>query len=94
MKIIIDTSFLEAIIQGEKSLYSHVNYIGDDQFYIKLDGKYDLLVYKKYLGVQDGKHRAMENRKYLGQLTLYLMGCPEIQIKLKDISYSKNSLRE
>jgi len=72
LNIVIDTSFLRTIIQGEKSLYYKKTNFGNDQFYVKMDGKFELLTYKRYLVSRDGKDIAAENRKYLGQLSYYL----------------------
>ncbi len=94
LNIILDTIFLQTLIQGEKSLYYSMNEIGNDQFYVKIDGKHELLLYKKYLKIQDGADVAAENKKYLGQLAFYLKGCTEIPIKLRDTRYSKSSIKD
>ncbi len=92
LKISIDTTFLQSMIVGPKSIYHYNNKIGKEQFYIKQDSAYELLVYKKYLKDQDGKTIVAENRNYIGQLTIYLQGCSSIQSKLKEIQYSKRSM--
>jgi len=92
--ISLDTGFLQAMVKGAKSLYFFRNKLGKDQFYIRQDSAYHLLVYKKYLKDQDGKSVIAENRKYIGQLTLYLNDCPEIQKKLTTASYQQNSLED
>lgn len=94
LNIIIDTSFLQTIIEGEKSLYYKVNRFGNDQFYVKIDNKYELLTFKRYLVKKDGKDIAAENKKYIGQLSFYLNSCSELQSKLKDTEYSTKSLKE
>lgn len=94
LRIIIDTSFLQCIIQGEKSLYYKVNSFGNDQFYIEMDNKYELLTFKRYLAKRDGKDVAAENKKYLGQLSFYLNSCSDVQTKLNDTQYNTKSLKE
>lgn len=91
-----DTTFLQAIVQGEKSLYYYCNRSSKDQFYIKQDTSYSLLIYKKYLkrikNVQEEKLVIAENNKYLGQLTIYLQNCPNIQAKINETKHTKKSL--
>ena len=87
-----DTTFLQTMIQGEKSLYYYMNDFEKEQFYIKSDTGYDLLIYKKYLKADLGRPMIIENNKYLGQLSLYLMNCASIRSKLESVEYSKKSL--
>jgi len=86
------TTFLQTIIKGKKSLYFYRNKIGKDQFYIRQDSGYNLLVYKKYFKIQDGEKGIAANNKFLGQLSFYLQECPSIQSKLKSTVYTKKSL--
>jgi hypothetical protein len=46
--LIIDTVFLQTMIQGTKSLYYYIEKNIKAQFYIKQDTAYELLLYKKY----------------------------------------------
>jgi hypothetical protein len=89
-----DTAFLQTIIKGAKSLYFYMNKFGKEQFYIRKDTTFELLIYKKYLQEQEqeGQTVIAENKKYVGQLTIYLYNCPEIQQKTKDLEYRKNSM--
>ena len=89
-----DTAFLQTMVRGKKCLYSYINRFGKELFYIRTDATYDLLVYKKYLKDQDGKTMAVENKRFIGQLTLYLPDCPSIQKKLQSTEYTKNSLEQ
>jgi hypothetical protein len=88
----VDTTFLQTLFRGEKSLYSYKNSYNRENFYIKQNTGFDLLVYKRYLKQQDGKRVLIENRKYLGQLTLYLSDCETINSKLENTSYKQKSL--
>lgn len=87
-----DTIFLQTLVKGEKSLYYYRNKAGKDQFYIKQDSSFNLLVYKKYLKDQDGRTTVLENKRFIGQLTIYFKDCSTIQSKLNDAEYQRNSL--
>jgi len=94
LKFKLDTTFLQTLIQGEKSLYYYNTNKGKENFYIKQGNKFDLLIYKKYFKyVRGGKYMA-ENKTYIGQLSLYLKDCPSIQSRLKKIKYAKISLEK
>ena len=90
----LDTAFLQAVVKGEKSLYYYKNRRGKEQFYIREDSSFKLLVYKKYLEDVEGQSVIAENNTYIGQLTIYLLNCSTIQIKLKGTVYRKNSLED
>ncbi|MCS4434139.1 hypothetical protein [Aquiflexum gelatinilyticum] len=79
----LETVFLQTIIAGEKSLFLYKNEASRENFYIKDNGEYYLLKYKKYNKVQtvNGATRSYtaENKFFLGQLGAYLNGCPDIQ---------------
>ncbi|WP_171594797.1 outer membrane beta-barrel protein [Marinifilum caeruleilacunae] len=83
-----DTTFLEEIISGDKSLYYYTSSENKKQFYIKTDNKYELLVYKKYL--KNGN--ALEFKKYVGQLTLYLKDAKNISSYIQNTSYKREDL--
>lgn len=89
-----DTVFLKTLIGGTKRLL----YLGDEneynQFYIDQDGKYTLLLYKRYLKMQDGKTGYLENRTYIGQLIDYLKDCPGIAGELTEIKYKRKELQQ
>jgi len=65
---------------------------GKQQFYINRDSSYELLIYKKYLKVQDEIDVVSENKTYIGQLIFYLQGCPALKSKLRNLKYAKKSL--
>ncbi len=92
IKIKVDTAFLQTLFRGKKELYYYKNRDGRENFYIKLDKEFELLIYKKYLKLQDAKNVIIENKKYLGQLVVYLNDCSTIQSKINNTSYKKNSL--
>ena len=88
----VDTTFLQTIISGPKSLFYYKIRHGKEQFYSRQDGVFDLLVYKRYLKKRPGGDAVAENRKYLGQLALYLQDCPLVQSKLGNTRYGKEGL--
>jgi len=89
-----DTTFLQTLVKGPKSLYYYRHPLGRDYFYIKGESGYDLLLYKKYVKKNDGSPKIIESKKYAGQLTLYLNDCEAIQDKLTRVSYKKKSLSD
>lgn len=88
----LDTTFLQAIIKGVKSLYFYKNKLGKEQFYIMQDSAYKLLIFKRYLKDIEGKAVIAENKRFIGQLLLYLADCSTIQNKINRAEYRKNSL--
>jgi hypothetical protein len=87
-----DTVFLQTLIAGEKSLYFHKNSDGVPNFFIKRDSIFDLLIYKRFLVEEAGIKSVKENKKYLGQLALYLGSCESIGGKLSGVTYTQKSL--
>jgi len=89
-----DTTFLQTIIQGKKSLYYFLNNSGKEQFYIKKDTAFELLVYKKYLKSRNQGKIIIENKKYIGQLLIYLNDCPSIQSEINNLEYRRKSMQK
>jgi len=87
---VVDTVFLQTMIQGIKSLYHYKDSDGKDNLYIKQNECFDLLVYKKYLKIYEGASVVLENKKYTGQLTVYLQDCQQILSKIYSTAYQKN----
>jgi len=93
LEIVNDTVFLQTMIQGTKSLYYYQRrFEGKPQFYILLDGRYQLLIHKIYKTYERGVLEEAENRKFVTQLSFYLQECPNTQLKLKRIKYTKENL--
>jgi hypothetical protein len=89
-----DTTFLLALIEGAKSLYLYKGNADKEQFYINNNGKFDLLLSKKYKEDKEGSVYEKEDRKYTQQLFLYLQDCPTITSKFAKLSYNRGSLVE
>lgn len=87
-----DTVFLQVLIEGPVSLYHYKNDVENSNFYIRENTAFELLIYKKYILGEEGKTLINENKKYIGQLTLYLGNCSTIQPKINTSTYSQRSL--
>ena len=94
VNLVVDTTFLQTLFRGKKSLYYFKNSDGKENFYIKQNTDFNLLVYKRYLKWKNGKRIIAENKKYLGQLAFYLNDCETINSELENTSYNQNSLVE
>ncbi len=91
LKTFVDTVFLQTLVAGKKSLSFYKNKYGVEQFYTRTNNTFDLLVYKKYIPQESSV--LLENKRYQGQLVLYLIDCSSIQTVLKSSEYSKKSLK-
>lgn len=87
-----DTAFLQTLVKGRKSLLYYKNEAGREYFFIGSDSGFELLQYKKYLKQVEGQHVVVENKKFIGQLTLYLNDCAAILSKVPETSYNAVSL--
>jgi hypothetical protein len=99
LKIKQETVFLQVLINGSKSLL-YLNH-EKEQFYINTNSSITLLVYKKYMKLlgwnseiihNDIKTSLIENKKYVGQLMVYLNDCPSIKPLINKAGYNKRSL--
>jgi hypothetical protein len=85
--------FLLTVFKGSKSLFYYFK--GKDNFFIAQHDSFELLIWKRYLKEaknQAGTSVVAENKKYIGQLSVYLGDCPTIQSKLNNVNYNVNSL--
>ncbi|MCE1198507.1 MAG: PorT family protein [Marinilabiliales bacterium] len=99
-----DTVFLHLLIKGQKTLAQFVDENDREHFYIKEGANYNLLVYKKYVqetaalpegdsSSSEAKERTVkENKRYTGQLRLYMQDCPETFKTIEKCSYTVNGL--
>jgi hypothetical protein len=97
-----DTAFIRALITGEKSLYLYhtSNQRGkNEQLYIRKDGQWELLIYKRYIrkqttanSQQNEQEYVASNNRYIRQLAVYLQECPAIQKKMRGLRYGEASL--
>jgi len=91
LKTATDTTFLQTLIQGDKSLYYLKNRRGIENFYIGRNGQYDLLVYNVYKSNKENKVRI--NKRYVGQLVLYFNNAPSVRQQIQRTDYTKTSLK-
>lgn len=94
LRIKVDTTFLQAIVRGPKSLYYYKNGYGKEFFYIKENSKFTLLAYKKFLTYYDFDKKIDEVNTYIGQLAIYLNDCPVLYQYLGNIKYTSRSLEK
>lgn len=94
LQTITDTVFLQALVIGDQSLFYTKNEIGNECFYIRHKTEYELLEYKRYYSLEDGKKLLKENTKYLGQLSFYMKDLESIQSKLATTQYNSTSLEK
>ncbi len=90
--------FLLVLAEGNRNLYRYADKSGRGCFFIKGPDGYELLVYKEYM---DTIYRENEtaptsilkkDKKYIGQLTVYLQDCPAIHKYLGTTAYNDKSL--
>ena len=94
LNIRTDTTFLQVLIRGDKNLYYYENADGKENFYIDGSEGPELLIYKKYLLLKDGRKLIRENNEYQVQLNQYLGECQAIQNELADLEYNEKKLTQ
>ncbi|MBN1145407.1 MAG: PorT family protein [Bacteroidales bacterium] len=92
LRISLDTLFLQTLVDGKKGLYYYRNNEGRENFYIKKDDGFELLIYKKYLIRQGTTSSIRTISNYIGQLNLYFSDCPDILQKVNRASYDQGTL--
>jgi hypothetical protein len=92
LKITVDTIFLQTLLRGKKGLYYYMNNNGRVNFYVNKDGRFELLVYKKYLIRQGTTSYVFTKKDYIGQLNEYLKDCLTIRTKIENTSYAQKDL--
>jgi hypothetical protein len=90
---VMDTVFLQNLVKGEKSLYFYKDSDGKEYFFISNGKAFDLLSYKRYLKYDDNGNACLaEDKRYIGQLNLFLNDCSSIRNKLQGTKYEKKAL--
>ena len=87
-----DTTFLLGVVTGSRSLYQYSTGFRE-YFYIEQQGKFDLLVYKRFK-LPSSNTIVRFNTTYREQLAQYLTDCPAIEQQLKTVGYIANSLQK
>lgn len=91
-KIETQVAFLQCLVKGSKNLYYLVNKTGKDNFYIKHGNSFELLLYKQYARNENYIRQVLLNKKYSGQLLVYLNDCPTLKSKIETSRYLKRDL--
>jgi hypothetical protein len=90
---VTDTVFLLNLVNGEKNLYHLKDINGKEHFFITNNSAMELLFSKRYLKKDDQGHLTVaQNKKYVGQLTIYLQGCSTLQSMLAELKYERNDM--
>jgi hypothetical protein len=90
---ITDTVFLLNLINGEKSLYYYKDIKDKEHFFIMNNSAIELLLYKCYLKRDIvGNLSIFQNKKYVGQLSIYLKDCSTIQGRMANLKYNRMNL--
>ncbi len=87
-----DSVFLQILVAGTKSLYSYVNSMGNANFYIPDGNNYRLLEYKKYFKKTGTTRYIVENKRYAGQLNIYMNDCSDSQEAISRTDYTEQSM--
>ncbi|GET34952.1 hypothetical protein PbJCM13498_38150 [Prolixibacter bellariivorans] len=88
----VDTTFLQTLVQGDKSLYHYKNRLGINNFYIKYHNKYILLIYNVYK--LHSENKIYRDKRYVGQLAFYFNNAPSIKELAPHTDYTKSSLSQ
>jgi len=91
LHLALDTVFLKVLFKGEKCLYYLQESDEKEHFYIQQDSTIQLLLHKTYVEYNPTR-KTYENKRYLAQLTPYLMDYPAILEDVVNTSYEKASL--
>jgi hypothetical protein len=85
-------TFLQVVIEGEKSLFVYKYQEDKTHFYIRKEGELMLLKFKKYLKRDADKKLIGLNRAYIGQLITYLEDDEGLLTLIQRTEYSRRSL--
>jgi len=88
-----DTVFLRPVFYDTKSLY-HYNHKRKEYFYIENGSGFELLLFKRFFKINGSSREMISNKRYMGQLYSYFSDCPQVQRKLKHVSYTAGRLQE
>ena len=86
-----DTTFLETLFDGLKSLYYYNDRDGREHFYIKNESGYTLLLFHQYLKDSLGGTVFVPVKQYISQLSAYL-NCGSVKEQLLSLDYKENPM--
>lgn len=89
---VVDTAFLLAVVDGERSLY----YLNDEndriQLYVGQGQQYEMLIYYRYKRKTEAGTSIISPDRYKQQLKNYFSDCPAVESKFANMSYSRNAI--
>lgn len=94
LQLVSDTVFLQTLFGGEKPLYFLKEWDEREQFYIKEDTAYSLLLHKIYIEYVNSIRKEYHNMRFLGQLSRYFWDEPALQEEIADTYYSRSSMEK
>lgn len=86
-----DTVFLQTLFGGDKPLYYFKDWDEKEQFYIKEDSSFSLLLHKIYIEYNNGR-KEYHNMRFVGQLSRYFWDDTSIQEEIASTTYTRSSL--
>lgn len=87
-----DTAFLQGLAVGQRSLYCYKKN-GPEYLYTEQQGKFDLLIYKRYK--PSSANLVVEsNNNFRQQLAMYLADCPTIERQTRTLFYTATSVQK
>lgn len=92
LNLVQDTVFLQTLVGGAKSLHYLKEWDDREQFYIKEDSTYTLLLHKIYIEYTNNIRKEYHNMRFIGQLTRYFWDQPQLMEEIADSYYSRSDL--
>ena len=84
-----DTTFLQAVVTGPRSLYRYKT-DGRVYLYTENQGKFDLLIYKRF---KPSANLLRSNNTFREQLATYLADCPAVAEKTRTLLYATSNVQ-
>lgn len=86
-------AFIEEVVSGDKSLFTHIDKSKRAHLYIQNKGNYDLLIHKTYYTINDdGTANLKHYNLFHYQLYTYLENCEEVIESVIKTSYNRASI--
>ena len=93
LHLLLDTVFLQTLFEGEKPLYLFKDLDEKENFYIKEDSTYSLLLHKIYVAYEPNR-KEFHNMRFLGQLYRYFWDDTSLQEEITSTTYTRLSLEK
>ena len=89
-----DTTFLQVVVEGPKTLMQYVDGSGAQHFYIMSDGTPELLRYKRYLKDVNGTKVSREKKDFVQQLVSFLASCEAVKSQINVADYRAQDMHD